>query len=101
MLYNDIEAERGAGMLTRITSQELLTTREARKKYATKYFNMHITEQVDLTGRYDKGYVLYTADKRGELLAVSRDEYKDKMIAHMMGEEAPELAVLGDIIYHE
>ena len=88
-------------MLTRIINRELLTTCEARKKYPTKYFNMHITEQIDLTGRYDKGYVLYVADKRGELLAVPRDEYKDKIIAHMMGEEAAELSVLGDIIYHE
>ena len=52
-------------MLTKITNHELLTTREARKKYCTKYFNMHITEQRDLTGQHDKGYVLYTADKRG------------------------------------
>ena len=35
------------------------------------------------------------------MLAVSQEEYKGKIIAHMMGEEAPELASLGDIIYFE
>jgi len=87
-------------MLTKITGRELLTTLEAQRKYSTKYFNMHITEQVDITGQRDKGYVLYTADKRGELLAVPREEYEDKMIAHMMGEEAPEVMCMGDIMHH-
>jgi len=88
-------------MLTKITGNELLTTREARQKYRTKYFNMHITEQVDITMEHDKGYVLYTADKEGELLAVPREEYKDKLVARMMGDAALELADLGDIIYHD
>jgi len=88
-------------MLTKITNRELMTTMEARKKYETKYFTMHIVEQVDMTVQHDKGYVLYTADKRGELLAVPRKEYEGKIIGHMMGDNAPELSIVGDVIHHE
>ena len=88
-------------MLTKITEPELLTTREARKKYSTKYFKMHITEHIDFTLENDKGYVIYIADKQGDFAAVSREEYKDKMIAHMMGDAIPEQVSLGEIIYHE
>ena len=87
-------------MLTKITDRELLTTREACAKYRTKYFNMHITEEVDITGEHDKGYVLYTADKRGELLVVPQEEYKGKIIARMYGDAMPLETCLGDIIYH-
>ena len=87
-------------MLIKIPDKELLTTQEAVKKYRTKYFDMLITEVVDITGQRDKGYVLYTADSRGELLAVPREEYRGKRIAHMMGDAAPEVESIGDIIYH-
>jgi len=88
-------------MLTKITEPELLTTREACAKYRTKYFKMHITEEVDITCENDKGYVLYTADKERELRAISQDEYKDKIIAHMYGDAMPLETCLGDIIYHD
>jgi len=87
-------------MLTKITERELLTTREAKKRYPTKYINMQITEKVDITGQKDKGYVLYVADKRGELLDVPREEYTDKIVARLMGEDAPELSGLGEVIYN-
>jgi hypothetical protein len=87
-------------MLTRITERELLTTREAKKKYPTKYITMHITEQVDITGQRDKGYVLHIADKRGDFLTIPREEYKDKVVAHLMGENAPELSSFGGLMIH-
>ena len=85
-------------MLTKITEPELLTTREARAKYRTKYFNMHITEVVDITCEHDKGYVMYTADNESELLVISQDEYKGKIIAHMFGDALPLEICLG-VIY--
>jgi hypothetical protein len=101
-VYNALSEPEGAdNMLTRITERELITTSDAKKKYRTKYINMHITEQVDITGQRDKGYVLYVADKRKELLAVPREEYKDKIVARLMGDSAPELASLGDLVHYE
>jgi hypothetical protein len=88
-------------MLTRITERELLTTREAKKKYPTKYIYMEITEQVDITGQRDKGYVLFVTDKRSEALTVPREEYKDKFLAQLMGENAPELSSFGGIMVHD
>ena len=51
-------------MLKEITTQEIMTIREAYKKYRTKHFLMVITEIVDQCDN-DLGYVIYTADKKG------------------------------------
>jgi len=87
-------------MLTKVTNYELLTTREAEKKYPTKHFYMHITEEVDITGQKDRGYVMYTADKRGELNDVPREEIQGKRVAIWYGNSVEEVKSLGDIIYH-
>ncbi|MCL2498853.1 MAG: hypothetical protein FWE90_00780 [Defluviitaleaceae bacterium] len=87
-------------MLTKITNPELLTTREAEKKYPAKHFYMHITEEVDPTGQRDKGYVLYTADKAFELHDVPHEEINKKRIAIWYGNNVEEAKGLGDVIYH-
>jgi hypothetical protein len=87
-------------MLTKINNCELLTTREAEKKYPAKHFYMHITEEVDITGQNDKGYVMYIADKRGELQGVPRDEVQGKRVAIWYGNSVDEVRSLGDVIYY-
>ena len=87
-------------MLTKITNRELLTTREAEKKYSTKHFYMHITEEIDATGQKDMGYVLYTADKPSELRDAPRDEIQGKRVAIWYGDSVEEVKSLGDVIYH-
>jgi hypothetical protein len=61
---------------------------------------MHIIEEVDINGQRDKGYVLYTADKRGELYNVPHDEIQGKRVAIWYGNNVEEVKSLGDIIYH-
>jgi len=87
-------------MLTKVTTRELLTTREAEQKYPAKHFYMHIMEEVDITGQKDKGYVLYTADKRGELQDVPREEIHGKRVAIWYGNSVDEVKSVGDVIYH-
>jgi len=84
-------------MLEKITTRELLTADEAMRKYSTKYFDMHITEVVDVTGQFDKGYVLYIADDKRELLSVPSYDFHEGHIAYMMGDDVPELYMQGDV----
>ena len=57
-------------MLEKIESNEIMTTRDAVKKYPTKYFMMVITEIVDRCDN-DLGYVIYTADDQRDLMKAS------------------------------
>ena len=87
-------------MLSEITTKEIMTTREAMRKYNTKYFIMIITEVVD-QGDNDLGYVIFTADKEKELTQVSREKYKDKRYALMLGGAAEPFPLVGNIVYHD
>ena len=71
-------------MLKEIKTQEIMTTRSAMEKYRTQYFIMVITETVDQCDN-DLGYVIYAADTKKELTKISRDEFKGKKIALMLG----------------
>ena len=87
-------------MLSKIEKKEILTARAAMEKYRTKYFIMVITEVVDQCDN-DLGYVIYTADNRKELNQVSRDEYKGKKIAFMLGIAAEPYPQIGNVVYHD
>ena len=87
-------------MLNKIETQEIMTKRKARVKYRTQYIVMIITEVVDQEDN-DLGYVIYTADKKRELLAVSRDEYKGKMVAFTLGVAAEPYPLIGNVVYHD
>ena len=83
-------------MLSEVNTKEIMTTREAVRKYRTKYFIMVITEVVDQCDN-DLGYVVYTADKRKELHNVSRDEYKGKRLAFLFGDGTEPFPQLGNV----
>jgi len=87
-------------MLQKIEQRELLTKLEAEQKYPDKYFFMLITEMVDPTGQRDKGYVLYTADKRRELHDVPREELHGKPVASWYGNYVEDVTSIGDVICH-
>jgi len=86
-------------MLTVIKDNEIITTREASKRYNDKYFIMIITEIVD-QGDNDLGYVIYTADSRRELSQVPRDEYKGLRAAFKIGGAAEPYPTVGNVVYH-
>ena len=88
-------------MLSEINSKEIMTTREACKKYRTKYFIMIITEEVD-RGDNDLGYVLYTADTEKELSQAPREKYKNKgkYYALKVGDAAEPFPSVGNVVYH-
>ena len=86
-------------MLTEITTKEIMTTHEARKKYSTKYFIMIITERVDM-GDNDLGYVLFTADTDKELSQAPREKYKDLCYALMQGGAAEPVPSFDRVVYH-
>jgi hypothetical protein len=87
-------------MLIKITDHKLLSMQEAVLRYPTKYFKMLITERVDTTGQRDKGYVLYTADTRQELLDIPHEELYEKRVASLHGDDVPEAKSLGDVVYY-
>ena len=87
-------------MLKKIEDTKIITKREAKEKYRTKYFRMVITEVVD-KGDNDLGYVIYIADDEREFLAIPREEYKGKKIAFSLGGSAEPYPVIGNVVYHE
>ena len=86
-------------MLIEIKTKEIMTAREACRKYNTKYFIMIITQVVD-NGDNDLGYVLYAADTEKELAQVPRENYKDKCYALMQGGAAEPFPSLDRVVYH-
>lgn len=87
-------------MLKKIENQEIMTMREAKEKYCTKYFRMVITEVID-KGDSDLGYVIYIADDEREFLTIPREEYKGKKIAFSLGGLAEPYPLIGNVVYHE
>ena len=86
-------------MLTEIKDKEIITAREASKRYNTKYFIMIITEIID-KGDNDLGFVIYTADSKRELSQVPREKYKGKRAAFMIGGAAEPYPTVGNVVYH-
>ena len=86
-------------MLNKIDTQEIMTTRDASVKYRTQYFVMVITDVVDQADN-DLGYVIYTADEKKEFQNISRDEYKGKKVAFMLGVAAEPYPQIGNVVYH-
>lgn len=87
-------------MLNKIEAHEIMTKWNAKVKYRTQYIVMVITDVVD-QGDNDIGYVIYTADKKRELLTVSRDEYKGKVVAFTLGVAAEPYPLIGNVVYHD
>ena len=87
-------------MLSKIETQEIMTTQAAIKKYRTQYFVMVITEVVDQCDN-DLGYVIYAADKDRELLSISRDEYRGKKVAFLFGDGTEPYPSIGNVVYHD
>ena len=86
-------------MLTELTTKEIMTKSEARKKYSTKYFIMIIIERIDM-GDNDLGYVLFTADTDKELSQAPREKYKDLCYALMQGGAAEPYPSFDRVVYH-
>ena len=88
-------------MLTEITTKEIMTTREACKKYSTKYFIMIITEEID-RGDNDLGYVVFTADTQKERSQAPKEKYKNKGLyyALMEGGAAEPCPSFDRVVYH-
>jgi hypothetical protein len=91
----------GLDMLKKIEKKEIMTTREAMKKYRTQYFIMIITDVADIGGDNDLGYVIYTADKERELSQIPREEYKGKRAAFMLGGAAEPFPCFDRVVYHD
>ena len=87
-------------MLEKIEKIEILTTREAVRKYPTKYFRMVITEVVDMCDN-DLGYVIYTSDDRRELSKAPLDEYKGKIVAIMYGDLTDPYPSIGKVVHYD
>ena len=87
-------------MLEKIETIEIMTTRDAVKKYPTKYFMMVITEIVDQCDN-DLGYVIYTADDQRDLVKASMDEYRGQRVASMYGTLTEPYPSIGNVVYHE
>ena len=87
-------------MLEKIETIEIMTTRDAVKKYPTKYFRMVITKVVDQCDN-DLGYVIYTADDQRDLVKASMDEYKGQRVASMYGTLTEPYPSIGNVVYHD
>ena len=87
-------------MLQKIPTKEIITRRTARVKYRTQHIVMAITNEVD-QGDNDLGYVMYIADDERELLSISRDEYKDKMVAFLSGDDTEPFPSIGNVVYYD
>ena len=87
-------------MLKKVDKKEIMTTREAVKKYPDKYFRMVITEIVDRCDN-DLGYVIYTADDQRDLVKAPLDEYKGQRVASMFGDLTEPYPSIGNVIYHD
>ena len=87
-------------MLEKIEKKEIMTIREAVKKYPTKYFRMVITEVVDKCDN-DLGYVIYASEDRRELSKAPLDEYKGKMIALMYGDLTEPYPSIGNVVHYD
>ena len=71
-------------MLKKIETKEIMTARDAMKKYNDKYFLMVITEKVDGCD-YDLGYVIYTTNNKNEMLDIPSEELKGKFWGSFTG----------------
>ena len=87
-------------MLKKIDIHEVLTIRHAIEKYRTQYCIMIITSVVD-QGDNDLGYVMYTADKKSDLLSVPRSEYKGMVATLMAGAATESYPQIGNVVYHD
>ena len=87
-------------MLEKIETKEIMTAREAVKKYPTKYFFMVITDIVDQCDN-DRGYVIYTADNQRDLVKVPMDEYRGQRVASMYGTLTEPYPSIGNVVYHD
>ena len=87
-------------MLEKIEKKEIMTTREAVKRYPTKYFRMVITEVVDQCDN-DLGYVIYTADNERDIVKAPMDEYKGQRVAYMYGDLTEPYLSIGNVVYHD
>ena len=89
-------------MLTKINSQELLTGKEAREKYAGKYFMYHSKDIEDEHyGQYHRDTslitVLFTADKKVEFMQLPPEVRRGRGIS--AGNHAEAEVQIGAIVY--
>lgn len=86
-------------MLRKIENREIISKKEAKKKYAPYHILMITTEAVDRIYE-DLGYVIYIADKEWELHDVPREEYEGLSAAFMVGMSADPYPMVGNVVYH-
>lgn len=87
-------------MLTKIEDREIMTIWDAKKKYASKYFCMIITEKIGEA--YDSlGYVIYTGDDRRDLNKMPREDFEGKMAGFFVGYSAEPQAVLDRVVHYD
>ena len=87
-------------MLTKIEDREIMSIWDAKKKYATKYFCMIITEKVD--GIYgDLGYVIYTGDSQKDLSNMPREDYIGKSAGFFDGYSVEPYPIMDRIVYYD
>ena len=91
-------------MLTKIENPELLTGKEAREKYAKKYFIFHSEETENmLYGQFHRDTslvtVLYTADDQMEFMQLSEDERLAPGYGLGVGDYTESEIQIGAIVY--
>jgi hypothetical protein len=91
----------GSAMLEKIETKEIMTSKEARLKYETKFFVMVFTEIID-QGDNDRGYVIYAADDERELAKIPQSEYDygDMTVGFMMGSLAYPYPMIERILHY-
>ena len=86
-------------MLQEITTRDIMTARDAMKKYSKKYFIMITTEEID-RGYNDLGYVLFIADTSKELAQAPREKYKDLYYALMQGDDVEPFPSIENVVVY-
>jgi hypothetical protein len=93
-------------MLEKIETKEIMTSREAHKKYVDKFFVMIITEVVD-QGDNDRGFVIYASDDDRELSEIPQSEYEKyevqggNIVSFMIGSLAYPYPMIGKVIHYD
>ena len=88
-------------MLKKIESKEIMTAWEACNIYRDKYFHFVITEQVDLGGQNDLGYVAYTYDNLREMRGIPKEEFENVLHGSLVGVAAEPYGDLQRIIRYD
>ena len=87
-------------MITKIETKEIMTVREMRKRYSTKWFKYVIIGELDTVNPdNEKGYVVFVADTDTELYNIPRDDDDHNSYCIFLGDDVEHPLEVGAIVY--